>query len=36
LIEGGLLQAQILVEGSWIAVSALIIWYAWKWPKLEA
>ena len=27
---------QILVIGSTVAVTALIAWYAWKWPKQEA
>ena len=28
--------AQILSVGSTVAVTALIVWYAWKWPKQEA
>ena len=28
--------AQILILGSAIVVTALIAWYAWKWPKQEA
>ena len=27
---------QWLIAGSMVAVSALIVWYAWKWPKQEA
>lgn len=26
---------QILIIGSTVVVTALIAWYAWKWPKLE-
>ena len=26
---------QILIVGSTVVVTALIAWYAWKWPKLE-
>jgi len=33
MIEGGLLLAQYLINVSMIVVVALIIWYAWKWPK---
>ena len=33
MIEGGLLLAQYLTEISMIVVVALIVWYAWKWPK---
>jgi hypothetical protein len=28
--------AQILVIGSTVVATALIAWYAWKWPKQEA
>ena len=28
--------AQILIVGSTVVVTALIAWYAWKWPKQEA
>ena len=28
--------AQILIIGSTVVVTALIAWYAWKWPKEEA
>ena len=28
--------AQILIIGSTVVVTALIAWYAWKWPKQEA
>jgi len=28
--------AQILITGSAVAVTALIAWYAWRWPKPEA
>ena len=35
MIEGGLLLAQYLVNVSMIVVAALIVWYAWKWPKQE-
>jgi hypothetical protein len=24
---------QLLINGSTVAVTALIVWYAWKWPK---
>ena len=27
---------QILIVGSMVVVTALIAWYAWKWPKEEA
>jgi hypothetical protein len=27
---------QILIIGSTVVVTALIVWYAWKWPKPEA
>ena len=27
---------QLLIVGSTVAVAALIVWYAWKWPKQEA
>ena len=27
---------QILIVGSTVVVTALIAWYAWKWPKQEA
>jgi len=27
---------QILIIGSTIVAAALIVWYAWKWPKEEA
>ena len=27
---------QILIIGSTVVVTALIVWYAWKWPKQEA
>jgi len=36
MIEGGLLLAQYLINVSMIVVVALIVWYAWKWPKQEA
>ena len=36
MIEGGLLLAQYLIEVSMIVVVALIVWYAWKWPKQGA
>ena len=35
MIEGGLLLAQYLLNVSMIVVAALIVWYAWKWPKQE-
>jgi len=28
--------AQILIIGSTVVVTALIAWYAWKWPKQQA
>jgi hypothetical protein len=28
--------AQILIVGSTVVATALIAWYAWKWPKQEA
>lgn len=34
--QGGLLLAQYLIEVSMIVVVALIVRYAWKWPKREA
>ena len=27
---------QLLIIGSTVVVTALIVWYAWKWPKQEA
>ena len=36
MIEGGYLLAQYLIQISMIVVAALIVWYAWKWPKKEA
>ena len=27
---------QLLIVGSTIVVAALIVWYAWRWPKREA
>ncbi|MCK4782440.1 MAG: hypothetical protein KAV87_01720 [Desulfobacteraceae bacterium] len=27
---------QILIIGSTVVVTALIVWYAWRWPKQEA
>ena len=36
MIEGRLLLAQYMTNVSMIEVVALIIWYAWKWPKPEA
>ena len=29
-------QVQILIIGSTVAVTALITWYAWNWPKEQA
>ena len=40
LAEGGLVTEptahHILLVGSTVVVTALIAWYAWKWPKAEA
>jgi len=33
MVEGGLLQAQYLLNVSMIVVAALIVKYAWKWPR---
>jgi len=40
LVEGGPVAEptahHILLVGSTVVVTALIAWYAWKWPELEA
>jgi len=39
LIEGGMPEPtahHILIVGSTVVATALIAWYAWKWPKQEA
>jgi len=36
MIEGGLLQAQYLILVSMFVVVALIVQYAWKWPKQQS
>ena len=36
LVEHLASPAQILIIGSTVVVTALIAWYAWRWPKQEA
>ena len=31
--QSAFLASEILIEIAWIVVTALIVWYAWKWPR---